>query len=161
MKCPFCAHPESKVIDSRASAGGDVIRRRRECESCVRRFTSYERVEETFPLVIKKDGRRETFDRQKIFYGLKRACDKRAVPVERIEQAIDAIERALIDSDRKEVSSIDIGERVMVHLRGLDEVAYVRFASVYRSFRDISEFQSELERIVQDKKPTPEPGASS
>ncbi len=161
MKCPFCAHLESKVIDSRASAGGDVIRRRRECEACARRFTSYERVEETFPLVIKKDGRRETFDRQKIFYGLKRACDKRAVPVERIEQAIDAIERALIDSDRKEVSSIDIGERVMVHLRSLDEVAYVRFASVYRSFRDIAEFQNELERIAQDKKPTSEPGATS
>ncbi len=161
MKCPFCTHLESKVIDSRASAGGDVIRRRRECESCARRFTSYERVEETLPLVIKKDGRRETFDRQKIFYGLKRACDKRAVPVERIAQAIDAIERALIESDRKEVSSIDIGERVMVHLRSLDEVAYVRFASVYRSFRDIAEFQSELERIAQDKKPASEPGATS
>ncbi len=161
MKCPFCAHVESKVIDSRASAGGDVIRRRRECESCARRFTSYERVEETFPLVIKKDGRRETFDRQKIFYGLKKACDKRAVPVERIEHAIDAIERSLIDSDRKEVSSIDIGERVMVQLRSLDEVAYVRFASVYRSFRDIAEFQSELERIAQDKKPASEPGAPS
>jgi transcriptional repressor NrdR len=161
MKCPFCAHVESKVIDSRASAGGDVIRRRRECELCAKRFTSYERVEETFPLVIKKDGRRETFDRQKIFYGLKKACDKRAVPVERIEQAIDAIERSLIDSDRKEVSSIDIGERVMVQLRSLDEVAYVRFASVYRSFRDIAEFQNELERIAQDKKPASEPGAPS
>ncbi len=151
MKCPFCAHLDSKVTDSRVSTTGDVIRRRRECDKCERRFTSYERVEDVLPMVVKKDGRREAFDRQKILYGLKKACEKRNVPVADLEVVVDTIERAIADSERKEVLSIDIGERVMHHLRDLDEVAYVRFASVYRSFRDIAEFQMELERIAQER----------
>ena len=147
MKCPFCSHLDSKVTDSRAGAGGDVIRRRRECESCARRFTTYERVEEVLPLVVKKDGRREAFDRQKVLSGLRRACDKRAVSVDRLEQIVDSIERELIDSGEKELSSESVGERVMSQLRNVDPVAYVRFASVYRQFKDIAELRSEIEKI--------------
>jgi transcriptional repressor NrdR len=147
LKCPFCGHLESKVTDSRVGTGGDVIRRRRECETCVRRFTTYERVEEVLPLVIKKDGRREAFERQKALAGLRRACDKRAVPLERIEQIVDAIERELIDGGDKEIPSEKVGERVMAHLRSVDPVAYVRFASVYRQFKDIDELRSEIEQL--------------
>lgn len=147
MKCPFCAHPESKVTDSRVGAAGDVIRRRRECEGCERRFTTYERVEEVLPLLVKKDGRREAFDRQKVLSGLRRACDKRAVPLERLERIVDAIERELMESGEKEVRSEQVGERVMAHLREVDPVAYVRFASVYRQFRDIDELRSEIEQL--------------
>ncbi len=147
MKCPFCAHLESKVTDSRASATGDVIRRRRECEGCERRFTTYERVEEVLPLVVKKDGRREPFERQKVLAGLRRACDKRAVPLERLEEIEGALERELIESGDKEVRSESVGERVMAHLREVDPVAYVRFASVYRQFRDIDELRSEIEQL--------------
>jgi transcriptional repressor NrdR len=147
MKCPFCASLESKVTDSRASATGDVIRRRRECEGCARRFTTYERVEEVLPLVVKKDGRREVFDRQKVLGSLRRACDKRAVPLARLEQTVDVIERELIDSGDKEVSSESVGERVMGRLREIDPVAYVRFASVYRQFRDIDELRTEIEQL--------------
>jgi transcriptional repressor NrdR len=152
VRCPFCAHLESKVIDSRLGAAGDVTRRRRECEICARRFTTYERVEEIMPLVVKKDGRREGFDRQKVLSGLRRACDKRAVSLEQLEAVIEGIERELIDSGDKEVPSQRIGERLMLALRSIDDVAYVRFASVYRSFRDIDEFMSELETIARERK---------
>ena len=155
MKCPFCSCLESKVIDSRLSAVGDVTRRRRECERCARRFTTYERVEEVLPLLIKKDGRREAFDRQKLLTGLRKACDKRAVPLEKLEEIVDSVERALIDSGEKEVSAQSVGEKVMTHLRKLDEIAYVRFASVYRSFRGIDEFMSELEKIARARKGEP------
>ncbi len=151
MKCPFCQHLESKVTDSRVGAAGDVTRRRRECEACGRRFTTYERVEEVLPLLVKKDGRREAFDRQKVLGGLRRACDKRAVPLARLEQIVDVIERELIDSAEKEVSSEKVGERLMAHLRELDPVAYVRFASVYRQFKDIDELRSEIEQLAPRK----------
>ncbi|APS00271.1 transcriptional regulator NrdR [Pajaroellobacter abortibovis] len=148
MKCPFCSHLESKVIDSRVSATGDSTRRRRECEDCARRFTTYERIEEILPYVIKKDGRRETFDRQKVMVGLKKACDKRAISLERLEVIADQIERELIDTGDKEISAQLIGEKVMAHLHEMDEVAYIRFASVYRHFRDINEFMEELKKMV-------------
>ena len=149
MKCPFCAHLESKVTDSRAGTSGDVIRRRRECEGCARRFTTYERVEEVLPLLVKKDGRRETFDRQKVLAGLRRACDKRAVPLAQLEQIVDGIERELIDSGEKEITANAVAERVMTHLRVLDPVAYVRFASVYRQFKDIDEMRSEIDQLAR------------
>jgi transcriptional repressor NrdR len=149
MKCPFCNHLEDKVIDSRAAGTGDVIRRRRECEACARRFTTYERVEDVLPTVVKKDGRREPFDRQKLVRGLRIACNKRPVSIERIEAIADAIEREAQESERREVTASELGERVMHHLRDLDEVAYVRFASVYRSFRDIDEFLTELGKLVK------------
>ncbi len=151
MKCPFCGHPEDKVIDSRAAEKGDVIRRRRECESCTRRFTTYERVEDVLPTVVKKDGRREPFDRQKLVRGLRIACNKRPVSIERIEFAADAIEREAQESERREITASELGDRVMNHLRALDEVAYVRFASVYRSFRDIDQFLTELAKLVKTK----------
>jgi transcriptional repressor NrdR len=149
VKCPFCGHLEDKVIDSRAAGTGEVIRRRRECEACSRRFTTYERVEDVLPTVVKKDGRREPFDRQKLVRGLRTACSKRPVSVEKIEAVADAIERELQESERREVLAGDLGDRVMTHLRALDEVAYVRFASVYRSFRDVDEFLRELGKLVQ------------
>ena len=149
MKCPFCSHTESKVIDSRVSAAGDVIRRRRECEACSRRFTSYERVEDVLPMVVKKDGRREPFDRQKLLGGLNKACNKRPVSREALEQLVFGIESELADSESREVPATELGEKVMARLRTLDEVAYVRFASVYRSFRDIDEFRSELEKVAR------------
>ena len=151
MKCPFCTHIEDKVIDSRSSGAGDVIRRRRECESCTRRFTTYERVEDVLPTVVKKDGRREPFDRQKLVRGLRIACNKRPVSIERIELAADAIEREAQESERREITASELGDRVMNHLRELDEVAYVRFASVYRSFRDIDQFLTELGKLVKTK----------
>jgi transcriptional repressor NrdR len=149
VKCPFCGHLEDKVIDSRAAGTGDVIRRRRECESCSRRFTTYERVEDVLPTVVKKDGRREPFDRQKLVRGLRTACSKRPVSIERIEAVADAIEREVQEAERREVLASELGDRVMNHLRTLDEVAYVRFASVYRSFRDVDEFLRELGKLVQ------------
>ncbi len=141
-------------MDSRDSAEGTIIRRRRECEQCKRRFTTYERVEELNPLVVKKDGRREAFDRDKLVAGLKKACEKRPVPVEKIEELVTAIERKLQELGEKEVPSTTIGSLVMEKLPALDEVAYVRFASVYRSFRDIAEFMDELTDILQTRKPT-------
>jgi transcriptional repressor NrdR len=152
VKCPFCSHLESKVIDSRLSTVGDVTRRRRECESCARRFTTYERVEEIMPLVVKKDGRRETFDRSKVLSGLRKACEKRAVSLDQLESILDAVERELLDTGEKEVSAGSIGECVMQELRKVDEVAYVRFASVYRSFQDLDEFRAELERVARTRK---------
>ena len=149
MRCPFCAHLESKVIDSRVSTVGDVIRRRRECETCERRFTSRERVEDVLPVVVKKSGVREPFERDKVLQGVRLACNKRPVPIDRIEHFIDELERDLIEVEAKEVNSQEIGERVMRKLRELDEVAYVRFASVYRSFRDIDEFRSELDKMMR------------
>jgi transcriptional repressor NrdR len=147
MRCPFCGHEDSKVIDSRASTSGDVIRRRRECESCARRFTSRERVEDVLPVVVKKTGVREPFDRAKVLHGVRLACNKRPVAMDQIEAFIDELERDLVEGEAKEVASQAIGELVMKKLRALDEVAYVRFASVYKSFRDIDEFRSELDRI--------------
>lgn len=151
MKCPFCGHAEDKVIDSRTGGAGDVIRRRRECDVCARRFTTYERIEDVLPTVVKKDGGREPFDRQKLVRGARIACIKRPVPMERIEAIADAIEREIQESERREVASSELGERMMVHLRAIDEVAYVRFASVYRSFRDVDEFLSELGKLVQER----------
>jgi transcriptional repressor NrdR len=162
VRCPFCAHLESKVTDSRLSAVGDVTRRRRECERCARRFTTYERVEEILPLVVKKDGRREPFDRVKLLAGLQRACQKLEIPVAELETIVDAVERELIESGEKEVAASLIGEKVMPLLRTRDEVAYVRFASVYRSFRDIDEFRTELENIARDRsRPPSEPPRAS
>ncbi|MBP1689828.1 MAG: Ribonucleotide reductase transcriptional regulator NrdR [Deltaproteobacteria bacterium] len=152
MKCPFCRDLENKVIDSRLSKEGDVIRRRRECLQCTRRFTTYERAEEAFPLVVKKDGRRETFDRMKIVAGLKRACEKRPVSIEAIEAVVDRIERGLLERGEKELPSSAIGEALMRELHVLDKVAYVRFASVYRSFEDIGEFMEELEALLKERR---------
>jgi transcriptional repressor NrdR len=151
MRCPFCQDAENKVIDSRESHEGSVIRRRRECLQCKRRFTTYERVEELYPLIVKKDGRRETFDRDKLLAGLKKACEKRPVSADQLEETVVAIERLLQGMGEKEVPSSVIGEEVMRRLHGLDEVAYVRFASVYRSFRDISEFMEELKDLLSDR----------
>ena len=159
MKCPFCRDLENKVIDSRLSKEGDVIRRRRECLHCARRFTTYERAEEALPFVVKKDGRREVFDRMKIVAGLKRACEKRPVGIEAIEDIVERIERALQERGDKEVPSSVVGEAVMRELHGLDKVAYVRFASVYRSFQDIGEFMAELEQLIKDRRGTPRPRA--
>ncbi len=152
MKCPFCRDLENKVIDSRLTQEGDVIRRRRECLECQRRFTTYERAEEALPMVVKKDGRRETFDRKKIVAGLKRACEKRPVSIEAIEAVVDRIERALQERGDKEVASSSVGEAVMRELHRLDTVAYVRFASVYRSFQDIGEFMEELEQLIKERR---------
>jgi transcriptional repressor NrdR len=152
VKCPFCAEVENKVIDSRLSNQGVVIRRRRECLGCQRRFTTYERVEEILPMVVKKDGRREGFDRQKVLEGLKLACQKRPVGADQLEAVVDGIERRLQEMGEKEVPSSVIGEAVMRELARLDEVAYVRFASVYRSFKDLGEFMSELKELISERK---------
>ena len=148
MKCPFCQVLENKVIDSRLSKDGYVIRRRRECLSCERRFTTYERVEEILPMVVKKDGSRETFDRLKIMNGLKRACEKRPISMETLEQITNDVETRLQEEGRKEVPSQEIGAHVMDALRSLDVVAYVRFASVYREFRDVDEFMVTLREFL-------------
>jgi transcriptional repressor NrdR len=156
MRCPFCQAADTRVLDSRDSAEGTIIRRRRECETCKRRFTTYERVEELNPLVVKKDGRRESFDRDKLLAGLKKACEKRPVSVEQVEALVTEIERKLQELGEKEIQSSTVGELVMERLPALDEVAYVRFASVYRSFRDIAEFMDELKDLIQGQgaKPT-------
>lgn len=148
MKCPFCSHDDTRVVDSRLGKEGNNIRRRRECIECERRFTTYERVEETLPLVIKKDGRREVFDRHKIIAGIQRACEKRPVSIATIEKLVDQMEVTLQESGEKEIAASRIGEAIMEALQSLDEVAYVRFASVYRQFRDINEFMSELKDIL-------------
>lgn len=152
MKCPFCSHIEDKVIDSRVSKEGDVIRRRRECLKCNGRFTSYERIEEIFPLVIKKDGRREPFDRQKILRGLENACEKRPVGIENREKLVAQIEKKLQGMGEKEIPSSWIGEEVMTGLKQIDEVAYVRFASVYRQFKDIKEFMEEIKGLFYNRR---------
>jgi transcriptional repressor NrdR len=149
LRCPFCQNMDDRVIDSRLSKDGDMIRRRRECSHCQRRFTTYERVEETLPLVIKKDGRRETFDRGKILAGLQRACEKRPISVTVLEKLIERIEQRLQDVGEREVHSREIGEQIMRELQSLDEVAYVRFASVYRSFKDVNEFMNEVKELLE------------
>lgn len=152
MKCPFCGYLEDKVIDSRLSHDGSTTRRRRECLQCSKRFTTYERVEETLPLVIKKDGTREAFDRSKVLSGILKACEKRPVSMEDIEKAVDRLEMRFLDMGEREIPSSAIGEAVMEEIKGLDEVAYVRFASVYREFRDINEFMTELKDLLDLKK---------
>ncbi|MCL2194582.1 MAG: transcriptional regulator NrdR [Oscillospiraceae bacterium] len=152
MKCPYCSCDESKVIDSRPTDDNERIRRRRECIECRKRFTTYEIVE-TVPLtVIKKGGARESFDRQKLFNSLRRACDKRAVPLDAIDQAVDAIELALQNSMEREIPTERIGQLAMEHLKVLDEVSYIRFASVYREFKDLHSFMEELETMLKMKK---------
>jgi len=151
MRCPYCSSIDNKVVDSRMGKEGDSIRRRRECLKCEGRFTTYERVEEVLPSVIKKDGRREPFDPLKILNGLKKACEKRPISTEMLEKTVEEIEKSLQEKGLKEIPSTVIGEEVMERLHKLDEVAYVRFASVYRSFRDINEFMSELKDILSNK----------
>jgi transcriptional repressor NrdR len=151
MKCPFCSGVENRVIDSRVSKDGNAIRRRRECAGCGKRFTTYEFVEEVLPMVVKKDGRREPFDRSKIQVGIKKACEKRPISVDVIEDVVGRVEQACQDYPDKEIPSAVIGERVMAELHDLDEVAYVRFASVYRQFRDANEFLEELEDLRKKK----------
>ena len=153
MKCPFCGHLEDRVIDSRTSNVGDVTRRRRECEGCERRFTTYERVEYALPTVVKKDGRREAFDRGKIVGSLKLALTKRPVGAEKIEAIADSVEREMVDTDAREVTSASLGDRIMARLLEVDQIGYVRFASVYRSFRDITEFAKLAERIEEQDAP--------
>ncbi|MDY0291702.1 MAG: transcriptional regulator NrdR [Desulfuromonadaceae bacterium] len=148
MKCPFCACEETRVIDSRMGKEGNNIRRRRECVACVRRFTTYERVEEILPMVVKKDGRREPFDRSKIIAGITRACEKRPIPIETIEKLVDKLEMQMQETSEREIQAAFIGEAVMKALHDLDEIAYVRFASVYRQFKDINEFMRELTDIL-------------
>ncbi|MCL2669811.1 MAG: transcriptional regulator NrdR [Syntrophaceae bacterium] len=152
MKCPFCSDSENKVIDSRISKEGNAIRRRRECLGCGKRFTTYEYVEEILPMVVKKDGRREPFDRAKIRNGITRACEKRPISTDAIETMADKVERACQEFQDKEIPSTAIGEKVMRELQSLDGVAYVRFASVYRQFRDVSDFVEELKDFLQGRK---------
>jgi transcriptional repressor NrdR len=151
MKCPFCGHVESKVLDSRVSREMDTIRRRRECLKCAKRFTTAERLEEGLPLVIKKDDRREVFEREKILNGLKKACEKRPISITNLEKIVSRIEYTLLEKGEREITASEIGAMVMGELRKLDEIAYVRFASVYRQFRDINEFMEELKDLVLKK----------
>jgi len=151
MKCPFCGHLESKVVDSRLGKDKETIRRRRECIGCKKRFTTSERAEDALPLVIKKDGRRELFDRAKIFNGLKKACEKRPISITLIEKIVNRIETFFMERGDREIRSSEIGERVMEELHQLDAVAYVRFASVYRQFKDIHEFMDELKDLLGNR----------
>lgn len=151
MKCPFCGHQEDKVMDSRPSKGGAAIRRRRECLKCEKRFTTYEQIEEILPMVVKRDGRREPFDRLKIVSGVRKAVEKRPVSSEKIEALVDDIENALMERAAKEINSTEIGEMVMNRLKELDDVAYVRFASVYRQFKDIGAFMDEVKKLMSRK----------
>ena len=152
MKCPFCANAENKVIDSRISKDGKAIRRRRECLACARRFTTYEYVEDILPMLVKKDGRREQFDRQKILAGVKKACEKRPISMEDIDKIVENVEQACQEFQGGESPSTVVGEKVMNELKVLDGVAYVRFASVYRQFRDVGEFMSELKDLLSKGK---------
>ncbi len=152
MKCPFCAHTKDKVVDSRESGPGDAIRRRRECLSCGRRFTSYERIEEIPYLVVKKDGQREAFGRSKLMAGLHRACEKRPVSAKALTALVDEVEQIVQDASDREVEAAAIGEMVMERLKELDQVAYVRFASVYRRFEDVQEFMAELRDLLETRK---------
>jgi transcriptional repressor NrdR len=154
MKCPFCTCIDTRVVDSRLGKEGNNIRRRRECSECDRRFTTYERIEDTLPLVIKKDGRREPFDRQKIIGGMQRACEKRPVSIATIEKIVDQMELSFQESPEREIPASRVGEVVMQALHDLDEVAYVRFASVYRQFKDINEFMKELKDILGGQTPS-------
>ena len=151
MKCPFCAHLDDKVIDSREARTGDMIRRRRECLKCSRRFTTYERIDEIPYMVIKKDGRREKFDRQKILQGLLKACEKRPVPVGKLEAIVDQAESFVSEAVDRERTTTEIGELLMAQLKKLDKVAYVRFASVYLDFKDVKEFMDELKGLLKER----------
>ena len=151
MKCPFCNHLSDKVVDSREGKEGQVIRRRRECLDCGRRFTSYERIDEIPYMVVKKDGNRERFDRQKVMAGLLKACEKRPVSAAMLEAIVDRVEAALQEQSEKEIAAVEVGGFVMRELKELDKVAYVRFASVYRQFRDIGEFMTELKDLLDNK----------
>lgn len=151
MRCPFCGHLDSKVIDSRESKKGLSVRRRRECLSCERRFTTYEKIEEIPYMVVKKDGRRQPFDSQKLLRGLLKACEKRPVPVSKLEEIVEEIETKLQERPDKEMNAAEIGHYVMGKLKNLDKVAYVRFASVYREFKDVLEFKKELENLLVEK----------
>ncbi len=152
MLCPFCGHVADKVVDSRESKPGDAIRRRRECLRCEQRFTTYERIDEIPYMVVKKDSRREKFDRQKVLGGLLHACEKRAVSMGQLEELVNVVESLVVDSPERECSTIRIGELLMDHLRQIDKVAYVRFASVYRNFQDEEEFLKELTTLIKQKK---------
>ncbi|MFW6099388.1 MAG: transcriptional regulator NrdR [Thermodesulfobacteriota bacterium] len=151
MKCPYCAEINNKVIDSRLSKDARTIRRRRECLACKRRFTTYEKLEDVLPMVVKKDGRREPFSREKIISGIRKACQKRAVSVTKMEDFVDSLELYFQEAGRKEINSSEVGEKVINALKEWDEVAYVRFASVYRQFKDINEFMEELQEILKTK----------
>jgi len=151
MKCPFCNHPESKVIDSRESKKGLSIRRRRECIACRRRFTTYEKIEEIPYMVVKKDGTRQPFDGQKLLRGLLKACEKRPIPVRKLEEIVEEIENKVQERPDKEIKASEIGHTVMEKLKALDQVAYVRFASVYREFKDVMEFKQELETLLKER----------
>jgi len=148
MKCPYCQHAEDRVVDSRETREGTVIRRRRECQGCTRRFTSYERIEEIPYMVVKKDGKREAFDRTKVLNGLLTACEKRPVPVRKLEQIVEEAETLVQESSERELATEKLGELVMIRLRELDKVAFVRFASVYRQFEDVNEFLNELRGLI-------------
>ena len=158
MQCPMCRAPDSRVVDSRLGKDGDAIRRRRHCDGCGHRFTTYERVELTLPMVVKKDGRRQSFDRGKIVSGLTRACEKRPVSTDTIEALATRIERQMMERGESELTSREIGEAVMATLHDLDAVAYVRFASVYREFRDVHEFMRELEDLIATRGPRAKAG---
>jgi transcriptional repressor NrdR len=153
MKCPFCNNLQDKVVDSRETKEGDTIRRRRECTKCERRFTTYERIDEVPYMVIKKDGRREKFDRQKVLTGLLKACEKRPVGMGKLSELVNRVESKVSDSPDREISTIDIGEYLMDNLRDLDKIAYVRFASVYRDFQDEQAFFNELKNLLGSRKP--------
>lgn len=161
MKCPACQHSETKVIDSRVSKDGAAVRRRRECLACGFRFTTYERVEMQLPLVIKKDGRREPFSREKVIAGIRKACQKRPISIEQIEAFVNELERELVESGEKEIPSSLIGERVMEKLHEWDDVAYVRFASVYRQFQDVNEFIEQIQQLLEKKKAPKAPSSST
>ncbi|MBW2027666.1 MAG: transcriptional repressor NrdR [Deltaproteobacteria bacterium] len=152
MRCPYCTKKDNKVIDSRLSKDGRTIRRRRECIDCGRRFTTYEKLEEVLPMVVKRDGRREPFNREKIIEGIKKACQKRPISITQIEEFVDSLELFFQELGKKEVDSVEIGEKVINSLKEWDEVAYVRFASVYRQFKDINEFMAELEEMLRARK---------
>ncbi len=151
MKCPSCSGMENKVIDSRLNKEGNVIRRRRECLSCSDRFTTYEKLERSLPLLVKKDGRREEFDRDKIISGVRKACQKRPVSIKNIEDLVDRVEQYLQELGEKEVHAVKVGEKVISEIYNLDDVAYVRFASVYRSFKDVNEFMVELKEVLKKR----------
>ena len=153
MRCPFCSHIEDKVVDSRESKDGDSIRRRRECLACGRRFTSYERIDQIPYMVVKKDGKRESFDRNKVLAGLMRACEKRPISMTQLESIVDEIEKELQDTADREILTSDVGKIIMRRLKALDKVAYVRFASVYLEFEDVSAFMTELKDLVRARTP--------
>ncbi len=150
MKCPFCGHAEDRVVDSRVGRDGEFIRRRRECLKCRRRYTTYEYIEDVLPMVVKRDGRREPFDRQKLRSSILKACEKRSVGVQAVDDVVADIEARLHDRSEKEISSLELGDLVMEHLQKLDQVAYVRFASVYQQFKDISQFMDEVKGLLKE-----------